>query len=166
MNIVAGDLSDPRIVELLRVHLAHARAHSPPCSTHALDLSGLQARGVSFWAAWEGDVLAGVGALLELAPDQGEVKSMHTAEHMRGRGVGAAMLLHIVGEARHRGYTRLSLETGSMAYFAPARALYRRQGFSECEPFGKYVKDPNSTFMSLDLSSAEGACPSKPAHPE
>ena len=152
MNIVPGDLSDPRIIDLLQVHLAHARAHSPPCSTHALDLGGLHAPEVSFWAAWEDETLAGVGALLELAPDYGEVKSMHTAAPMRGRGVGAAMLIHLIGEARRRGYSRLSLETGSMDYFAPARALYRRYGFCEREPFGAYVDDPNSTFMSLDLS--------------
>jgi putative acetyltransferase len=162
MIIVPGDLSDPRIMELLRVHLCHARAHSPPCSTHALDLSGLRAPEITFWAAWQDEVLAGVGALLELAPDHGEVKSMHTAEQIRGRGVGAAMLLHIVEEARRRGYSRLSLETGSMDYFAPARGLYRRYGFSECEPFGRYVLDPNSTFMTLDLASQPRNTPGGP----
>ena len=151
MHIAPGDLSDPRIIELLRVHLARARAESPPCSTHALDLDGLRAPQISFWAAWEGEVLAGVGALLQLEPDHGEVKSMHTADEMRGRGVGAAMLRHIVAEARKRDYSRLSLETGSMDYFLPARRLYERHGFSTCEPFGSYAQDPNSTFMTLDL---------------
>lgn len=151
MIILPGDLSDPRIRQLLRVHLSQARAHSPPCSTHALDLSGLQAPDVTFWAAWHDDAPAGVGALLELAPDHGEVKSMHTAERMRGCGVGASMLVHIIEEAKSRGYSRLSLETGSMDYFAPARALYRRYLFSECEPFARYVPDCNSVFMTLDL---------------
>jgi len=151
MTIVPGDLGDPRILELLRVHLTHARAESPPCSVHALDVSGLRAPYISFWAAWEGEQLLGVGALKQLAPDHGEVKSMHTAAAARGRGVGAAMLQHLVSVARQRGYTRLSLETGSMAYFSPARALYARAGFEECGPFGSYVPDPTSVFMTRAL---------------
>ncbi len=93
----------------------------------------------------------GVGALKELQPDHGEVKSMHTAEAMRGRGAGSAMLGHIVATARARGYGRLSLETGVMDYFRPARALYRRHGFTGCAPFGDYAPDPNSVFMTLAL---------------
>ena len=151
MTIVPGDLGDPRILELLRVHLTHARAESPPCSVHALDVSGLRAPDISFWAAWEGEQLLGVGALKQLAPDHGEVKSMHTAAAARGRGVGAAMLQHLVSLARQRGYTRLSLETGSMAYFSPARALYARAGFEVCGPFGSYGLDPNSVYMTRAL---------------
>lgn len=157
MQILPGDLSDPRIVALLQVHLAGARANSPPCRIHALDLDRLDAPEIAFWAAWDGDRLAGFGALLELSSDHGEVKSMHTAAEMRGRGVGAAMLGHIVEEATRRGYSRLSLETGSPDYFRPARELYRRHGFSECEPFGDYVRDSYSIFMSLDLSSGDKA---------
>ena len=155
MRIVPGDLSDPRIVDLLRIHLAGARAHSPPCSTHALDLDRLKDPKISFWSVWEGETLAGFGALLELAPDHGEVKSMHTAAEMRGRGAGSAILHHIVAEARRRGYSRLSLETGSPDYFAPARNLYRRHGFCECGPFGNYAPDPFSLFMTLDLGASE-----------
>lgn len=151
MTILPGDLGDPRILELLRVHLTHARAESPPCSVHALDVSGLRAPDISFWAAWEGEQLLGVGALKQLAPDHGEVKSMHTAAAARGRGVGAAMLQHLVSLARQRGYARLSLETGSMAYFSPARALYARAGFEECGPFGSYRLDPNSIYMTRAL---------------
>lgn len=151
MNIIPGDFADPRIVELLRIHLTTARAVTPPGSAHALDLSGLQAPDVSFWAAWDGEMLIGVGALKELSPDHGEVKSMHTAEAMRKRGAGSAMLGHIVATARARGYVRLSLETGVMEYFHPARTLYRRHGFTDCAPFGDYVPDPNSVFMTLAL---------------
>lgn len=151
IDILPGDLSDPRIIALLRIHLAKAREETPPESVHALDLAGLQAPEITFWAAWEDGLLLGVGALLELAPDHGEIKSMHTAEAMRGRGVGGVLVRHIIATARARGYSRLSLETGAMDYFQAARALYRRHGFSQCAPFAGYVLDPNSVFMTLAL---------------
>jgi putative acetyltransferase len=154
LDIVDGGLDDPRVVELLRVHLARARAETAPGSAHALDLTGLRAADVTFWSAWEGDVVVGVGALKRLAADHGEVKSMHTAEVARGRGVASALLRRIMAEARAAGMTRLSLETGSWPYFTPARALYARHGFAECGPFGAYRADPNSVFMTLEL--AEG----------
>jgi putative acetyltransferase len=154
MHIVEGGLDDPRVVELLHIHLARARAETAPGSSHALDLSGLRSPDVTFWSAWEGDSLAGVGALKQLSADHGEVKSMHTAESMRGRGVGAAILRHIIAVARSRGMSRLSLETGSWPYFAPARALYACHGFIECPPFGDYRPDPNSVFMTLVLPSS------------
>ena len=151
MHIREGGLDDPRVVELLSAHLVRARAETAPGSAHALDLSGLQAPEVTFWSAWEGETLAGVGALKQLSADHGEVKSMHTAEAMRRRGVGSAILRHIIASARARGMSRLSLETGSWPYFAPARALYARHGFVECPPFGDYRPDPNSVFMTLAL---------------
>ena len=110
---------------------------------------------MTFWSAWDGDTVAGVGALKQLCPDHGEVKSMHTAEALRGRGVGSAILRHIIAAARARGMSRLSLETGSSPYFAPARALYARHGFVECPPFGDYGPDPNSVFMTLALPQPE-----------
>jgi putative acetyltransferase len=154
MRIVEGDLDDQRVIDLLQVHLLRARAETARGSAHALDLSGLRAPDVTFWSAWDGDSLAGVGALRQLTASHGEVKSMHTAESMRRKGVGAAILRHIIAEARRRGMSRLSLETGSWPYFAPARALYARHGFVECEPFGDYRPDPNSVFMTLVLRSA------------
>jgi putative acetyltransferase len=150
-RIIAGDLDDPRIVELLRVHLARARAESPPCSAHALDLSGLRPPEIAFWAMWEGEALVAVGALKRLSPDHGEVKSMHTAEAMRATGAGAAMLRHIIAAARARGFSRLSLETGAQDYFRPARALYARHGFAVCPPFADYRPDPNSVFLSREV---------------
>ena len=153
MRIIEGGLDDPRVIELLHVHLLRARAETAPGSAHALDLSGLRAPDVTFWSAWEGDSLAGVGALKRLSADHGEVKSMHTAESMRRTGVGAAILRHIIDSAEARGMSRLSLETGSWPYFAPARALYARHGFVECPPFGDYVPDRNSVFMTLVLPS-------------
>jgi putative acetyltransferase len=129
MQFHVADLDDPRVAELVHTHLTRARAETAVGSSHALDLSGLRSPDVTLWSAWEGDTLAGVGALRELDPGHGEVKSMYTAEAMRGKGVGSAILRHIMSEGRKRGMTRLSLETGSWPYFEPARALYRRHGF-------------------------------------
>jgi putative acetyltransferase len=154
MRIIPGDLTDPRVVELLRIHLTSARAQTAPGSAHALDFGDLQSPDIRFWTIWEDETLLGIWALKRLTSDhycEGEVKSMHTVESARRRGVGGAMLRHIIATARASGMTRLSLETGSWDYFLPARAFYRRHGFVECPPFGNYVLDPNSVFMTLDL---------------
>ena len=151
MKIIPGDLGDPRVVDLLNIHVARAQAETARGSAHALDLAGLQAPDVRFWAIWEGETLLAVGALKQLAPDHGEVKSMHTALSARRKGIGSAMLRHIIACARSRGISRLSLETGSWDYFQPAIALYRKHGFVECQPFDDYVQDPNSVFMTLHL---------------
>lgn len=153
MHIVEGGLDDDRVVELLQVHVTRAREVTPRESAHALDLSGLRSPNITFWSAWEGDELAGVGALKALDAGHGEVKSMHTAESMRRRGVAVAMLAHIVGVARSRGMARLSLETGNTPYFAAARELYLRAGFTECDAYGSYRPDPNSVFMTMELTS-------------
>ncbi len=151
IRIVDGGLDDPRVIAMLEAHVARARAESEPGSAHALDLEGLQTPSISFWSAWRDDTLAGVGALKVLSSDHGEVKSMHTAESQRGTGVGGAILSHIIATARARGITRLSLETGSWPYFAPAHALYARHGFVACSPFADYREDRNSLFMTLAL---------------
>ena len=154
MRIVEGDFSDPRVIALLKIHLSTARAETAPGSAHALDLTGLQSPDISFWTIWDDETLLGIGALKWLSGDHGEIKSMYTAQSVRGRGVGSAMLRHIIATARGSGMARLSLETGSWDYFEPARALYRSHGFVECPPFGDYVRDPNSVFMSLDLRNS------------
>jgi len=151
MKIADGGLDDPRVQALLAHHFATARAQTAPGSAHALDLSGLRTPDIQFWSAWEDDRVIGTGALKRLSASQGEVKSMHTDQAHRRTGVASAMLRHIIASARGMGLSRLSLETGSWAYFEPARALYRRHGFVECPPFGSYVLDPNSVFMTLDL---------------
>ncbi len=153
LRIVNGGLDDPRVVALLQLHVTRARAETAPGSAHALDLGALRAPEVSFWSAWEGDEPVGVGALKRLSAEHGEIKSMHTAEAARGRGVGSALVRYIMAEARARGMRRLSLETGSWAYFLPARALYARHGFVECGPFGDYRADPNSVFMTVTLAA-------------
>jgi len=151
LRINQGDLSDPRVVDLLLIHLTRARAETAPGSAHVLDVIGLQSPGISVWTIWDDETLLGVGALKRLSADHGEVKSMYTVQSMRRRGVGSAMLRHIIATARASGMSRLSLETGSWNYFLPAQALYRSHGFVECPPFADYVLDPNSIFMSLDL---------------
>ncbi len=148
MLIRVDDLAGPEIRALLEEHLADMHAISPPGSVHALDLDGLRRPDITFWTAWSGAALLGCGALKELSPDHGEIKSMRTARAHRRSGVARTMLAHIVAEARRRGYERLSLETGSVAAFAPARALYERFGFGCCGPFAGYVDDPNSVFMT------------------
>ena len=153
LRIVDGGLDDPRVVALLRLHVTRARAETAPGSAHALDLSGLRTPEVTFWSVWDGDELVGVGALKRLSAEHGEIKSMHTVEAARGRGVGSALVRHIMAEARARGMRRLSLETGSWPYFLAARALYARHGFVECGPFGEYREDPNSVFMTVALAA-------------
>ena len=151
MRIELDDLLRPEVHALLREHLTNMYELSPPESVHALDLSELRRSEVTFWTVWEGPVLLGCGALKELDPAHGEVKSMRTPAHQRRRGAGRAVLTHIVAEARKRGYKRLSLETGSMDAFKPAQKLYESFGFVYCGPFGPYKPDPYSTFMSLEL---------------
>jgi putative acetyltransferase len=151
IRITHGDFNDTRVVDLLRTHLTRARAETAPGSAHALDLTGLQSPVISFWTMWEDDSLVGFGALKRLSADHGEIKSMHTAQCIRRKGLGTTMLCHIITSAREQGMLRLSLETGSWEYFRPARELYRKHGFVECPPFADYVLDPNSVFMTLDL---------------
>ena len=151
MKIAFGGLDDPRVQALLEHHVRTARLETAVGSAHALDLNGLKSADMKFWSAWDGDMLVGVGALKQLSRSHGEIKSMHTVEASRRAGVGTAMLRHITDAARTMGMTRLSLETGSWAYFEPARALYRSHGFVECPPFADYLPDRNSIFMTLEL---------------
>ena len=156
LQILPANLDDPRVITLLESHIRGARAQTAPGSAHALDVSRLKAPSISVWAAWLGGDLVGVGALKRLSGMEGEIKSMYTSPTARRRGVARSMLAHIVAVARSEGIKRLSLETGSWRYFEPARALYSAFGFSECGPFGDYREDPNSAFMTLDLT-ARGA---------
>jgi putative acetyltransferase len=150
-TIKVDDLSGPEIARLLQEHLDEMHQLSPPESVHALDLDALRQPEITFWTVWAGDKLAGCGALKELDPTHGEIKSMRTSHEFRGKGAGKFVLQHVLDEARARGYIRLSLETGSMAAFEPARRLYGSHGFEYCGPFADYILDPNSVFMTLDL---------------
>jgi putative acetyltransferase len=151
MEIRIDDLTGPEIARLLTEHLADMHANSPPESVHALDLDRLRQPEITFWTIWDEDRLAGCIALKQLDPQHGEIKSMRTPRELRGRGAARLLLQHLIAEARRRDYRRLSLETGSQAFFEPARLLYASFGFVECAPFADYREDPNSVFMSKTL---------------
>jgi putative acetyltransferase len=151
MRIETDDLSRPAVHALLQEHLEDMYAWSPPESVHALDLDRLRAPTITFWTAWEGELLLGSAALKDLGHGHGEVKSMRTPRRLRRRGAGRALLAHLINHARAHGFSRLSLETGSMAPFKPAQQLYESFGFVACGPFGDYAPDPNSIFMTLAL---------------
>ena len=151
MEIREDDLSGAATRDLLRLHLAGMHANTPAGHVFALDLSGLTAPGVTVWTAWKDESVCGMAALKQLDAASGEVKSMRThPDHLR-QGVGAALLEHIIGEARARGFRQLSLETGQGPAFEPALALYRRRGFVDGEAFADYVRSPFNQFLHLDL---------------
>ena len=154
-NIKIDDLYDVRIEEFLNEHIEDMKAVSPPESKHALDLEGLKKPDVTFWSVWESEVLIGCGALKELSDYHAEIKSMRVITHLRGKGVASNLLSHIINEAAKSGYHTLSLETGSMPFFSPARKLYTKFGFEVCVPFANYKEDPNSVFMSLELGCGQ-----------
>ena len=150
-DIRIDDLHGPEIAALLHEHLRDMALHSPPESIHALDLDALRRPEITFWTVWQHGELMGCGAIKQLDAARGEIKSMRTSTRHRRKGVAAAMLQHILGEAQRRGYQRLSLETGAPAAFAPARELYARFGFEPCGPFADYAEDPYSVFMTKKL---------------
>ena len=151
MKIEKDNLARPEIHALLDEHLRSMYELSPPESVHALDHEKLRGPDITFWSAWEDSLLLGCGAIKELDSKHGEIKSMRTPAAFRRRGAARALLIHIIAEAKTRGYERLSLETGSMEAFKPAQRLYESFGFEYCAPFGEYAEDPNSIFMSLEL---------------
>ncbi len=150
-TVRVDNLRGPEIAALLEAHLAEMRRFSPPGSVHALDLDALRAPAITFWTVWRGTQLAGCGAVKELDPTHGEIKSMRTAAGSQRQGVASMLVEHILAVARSRGYRRVSLETGSGAPFAAAHALYARHGFVRCPPFAQYGLDSFSTCMTLEL---------------
>ena len=153
LKIKVDDLSNPEIAVFLEEHIKDMKSVSPPESKHALDLEGLKKPEITFWTVWDGTTLMGCGAIKELDAEHAEVKSMRTASSYRGKGIASRLLEHIVNEAKQRGYRRLSLETGSMPYFEPARTLYEKFGFTRCAPFSTYKEDMNSVFMTKELTT-------------
>ena len=151
MQILEDDLSRKAVRDLLAYHFEQMHENSPPGMAYVLDVDGLKAPGISFWSVWDGDDLLGFGAMKELSPTQGEIKSMRTHPNHLGKGVGAVMLDHIIKMARERGYKRLSLETGSTPSFAPAIALYKKRGFENGDVFADYDTSDFNQFFHLDL---------------
>lgn len=151
IQIQSANLETPEFTALIDTHAELMLSLSPPGSCHFLPMDGLRREDVTVWEMRDGDRLIGCGALQHLSETHGEVKSMHTLQAHRGAGLGRKMLEHVIATARQRGYSRLSLETGSMDGFKPSRTLYRNYGFEVCPPFADYVEDPNSVFMSLAL---------------
>ena len=151
LEILTDDLTGPEIAAFLEEHVSEMRSISPPESKHALDLTGLRKPEVTFWTATLDGRLVGCCALLELDEAHAEVKSMRVASDQRRCGIGQALVSHVIQVARARNYRRLSLETGAMPFFAPARRLYERCGFAPCGPFGAYKPDPNSVFLTMEL---------------
>lgn len=154
MDIVENDLTGYEIVKLLEEHLQDMYATSPAESVHALDIEALKHPSITFWSAHIDGQLVGCVALKEHNKQLAEIKSMRTATYARKQGVASQLLKHVIGIAKQRKYSELSLETGSMTFFQPARNLYQNYGFSYCSPFADYQPDPNSKFMTLSLVSS------------
>lgn len=150
-RIVPDDLTDPQVTALLRLHLDEMHQWSPACKVHAMPVERLRQPDVAFFSAWHGDDLAAVGAIRHIAEGRGELKSMRAAPAFRGKGAGEAILLHLMAEARTRGYHWLGLETGRPEPFRPAARLYAKHGFAECAAFGDYVSDDFSLCMAREL---------------
>lgn len=157
LEIAEDDLAAEDVRALIALHLSGMHAESPACKVHALPLEKLRQPGVTFYAARINGALAAIGAILHLDVTHGELKSMRAAPEWRGKGVGEAMLQHLLTVARARGYTRVSLETGRTDAFAPAVALYRKYGFNECAGFGDYIVDEFSQCMTLEIDHS-GIC--------
>ncbi|NUS73518.1 MAG: GNAT family N-acetyltransferase [Corynebacteriales bacterium] len=148
MEIVVDDLSGPDIAQFLDEHIQQMRSLTPLESKHALDLDELRQPGITFWSVMDDDILVGCGAIKKLDPTHAEIKSMRTTPMRKRSGIASLLLAHIISEAQHMGFTRLSLETGSAEFFLPARKLYEKFDFVPCDPFADYKPDPNSTFMT------------------
>ncbi len=151
MKIVLDDLTSPEVHDLLHEHLREMQKYSPPESVHALDIDALRGPDISFWTAWEDGELLGCGALKRLTPEHVEIKSMRTATAHLRKGVASEILTHLIEQAKSSGYKRISLETGSVPAFDPARRLYESFGFTYCGPFADYLKDGFSVFMTLEI---------------
>lgn len=151
LDIKLDDLTGSEVATLIGEHLQNMALNSPPESRHALNLEELKKPEITFWSAWEQGQLVGCGALKELDNRHGEIKSMRTSSSHLRKGVARRILEHIIEEAKRRGYQRLSLETGSMSAFNPAKRLYASFDFQICKPFSDYIEDPNSVFMTKEL---------------
>ena len=151
MKSIQGNFQNTEVNILLEKHFKELRSVSPEGSAHVLDIPGLQVESIKFWSLWENEKLIGCGALKFLEKDHGEFKSIRVVDEFRNKGYGVKILEHLINEAKKLNIKKLSLETGSGIFFLPARALFKKVGFSECPPFAHYKKDPNSCYMNLKI---------------
>ncbi len=151
MKSIENNFDDPQVNELLINHFVELRSVSPEGSTHVLDIPGLKVPSIKFWSLWENDKLVGCGALKFLDSSHGEFKSIRIVDTFRGKGFGIKMINHLISEAKKLNITKISIETGSGAFFTPARKLFQKCGFKACKPFAHYKIDPNSCYFSLNI---------------
>ena len=151
MKIIEGNFDNPEVNQLLTKHFIELRSVSPEGSTHVLDIEGLQDKSIKFWSIYENDKLIGCGALKFLDPKHGELKSIRVADSFKKKGYGKKIIKVLIEKSRKLNIKKISVETGSGKFFLPARKLFKSSGFTECKPFGHYVDDPNSCYMSLKL---------------
>ena len=151
MKTIEGNFDNPEVNQLLKKHFIELRSVSPEGSTHVLDIEGLQNKSIKFWSIYENDELIGCGALKFLDPKHGELKSIRVADTFRNKGNGKKIIKVLIEKSQQLNIQKISVETGSGEFFLPARKLFKNLGFIECKPFGHYVDDPNSCYMSLKL---------------
>ncbi len=151
MKSIENNFDEPQVNELLTKHFIELRSVSPPGSTHVLDIPGLKDPTIRFWSLWDGDKLIGCGALKLLENEHGEFKSIRVVDKFRKNGMGEKIISHLINQAKQIGIKKLSIETGSGDFFAPARKLFKKFGFKECMPFAHYKEDPNSCYYSLNI---------------
>ena len=151
MKSIENNFDESQVNELLTKHFIELRSVSPPGSTHVLDIPGLKDPTIRFWSLWDGDNLVGCGALKLLEKEHGEFKSIRVADKFRKNGMGEKIIAHLIDQAKQIGIKRLSIETGSGDFFAPARKLFTKFGFKKCKPFAHYKDDPNSCYFSLEI---------------
>ena len=152
LKSIEGNFDNPEVNKLLTKHFIELRAASPEGSAHVLDIPGLKIPSIKFWSLWENDKLIGCGALKFLDHEHGEFKSIRIADKFRKNGLGIKIIDHLINEAKKLNIKRISVETGSGVFFSPARKLFKKCGFMNCEPFAHYKKDANSCYFSLDIS--------------
>lgn len=154
-TVARAGIDDADVEEFIRGHFADMRPVVADAHQYALRFSELFAPGKTLWVARVDGRVAGTAALSRLSDDAAELKSMRTDPEMRGRGIARTLLRHVVSVARSEGYEVLYLETGTVEFFAPARALYASAGFKRRGPYGDYSDLPTSYFMELELSMRE-----------
>ena len=153
MKSIEGNFKNSEVLELLNKHFIELRSVSPDGSAHVLDIEGLKVQNIKFWSLWEDNLLMGCGALKFLNKEHGEFKSIRLVDSFRKKGNGIKILKHLIFEAKKLNIKKISVETGTGDFFAPARKLFSKCGFKLCKPFAHYKEDPNSCYMSMLISN-------------